>query len=132
MIYQPSSKEEYRLVKINTIQSPSWVAWKEIQIETENSTPIDEPNSEDASLKIYPNPTTDKLTFQYFLNKPSRVKIAMLYPHGGEVKIIYDDQSGAGLFLRSLDKSELAISPGVYFIKFSLGDRILIRKVVLI
>jgi predicted amidohydrolase YtcJ len=60
-----AGKRNFRYVKVATVQSPSWVSWREIRLSKEGTTGINKPQEEVMiAMNAYPNPTINGLTIE--------------------------------------------------------------------
>jgi photosystem II stability/assembly factor-like uncharacterized protein len=84
----------------------------------------------DLLYQNYPNPFNPLTTIEYFISRPSAIKIIIYDITGREVKIIYDGLQGSGTHKIKFDSSEL--SSGVYFYKLEAGDFTESKKMVII
>jgi hypothetical protein len=82
-----------------------------------------------SSLRLYPNPASEKVTFDYTLEKSANVKISVYNLSNQLVKSYMNNEPhGAGSYSRSFDVSDL--STGVYFVRMTTGTTSKTVKVV--
>lgn len=62
------ANDAFRYVRIATIVSPSWVSWREIRLYSKGSTATYDVNKDTMSLKVYPNPASNELTVDLYLD----------------------------------------------------------------
>lgn len=116
----------FRYIKVATLQSPSWVAWREIRLYKEGSTAVTTiGNSQQGEVKIYPTVATNMITLETKSSWP------------GETIITISDIAG-DLILRDkvqyLEKIEVDISsliPGMYFVEIRNGLALETQKLVI-
>ncbi|MFH1161331.1 MAG: T9SS type A sorting domain-containing protein [bacterium] len=94
----------------------SWIA----QI---NGVSIGIPESEatkTTSVKLFPNPVTDRINVEFELSDRSEVEITVLDLHGRVVKLLLRDTAPAGKHCFSFNKG--ALQPGSYFIRVKTAN----------
>jgi hypothetical protein len=84
--FEPGNKI-FRYLRISSIQSPSWVSWKEIRLFRAGTSATDHGVPSAASMTVFPNPSGDDLTIDVDL--PSAQKSVA-------IRILASDGSGAG------------------------------------
>ena len=92
---------------------------------------IIEHDQEQDDLKISPNPFKEELVISFTLNKDERIKLSVMDLLGKESVILPVKEFNSGEHSLKINKSDLNLSKGVYFIKMTMGDKIAVRKVVL-
>ena len=85
----------------------------------------------DFSVIIFPNPFSERLTYNYFLRKQLPVTIE-LYDMSGkyDVRILKTQIQGEGLHTGELNGFSYGLVPGVYYIRFTFDKQVVISKVV--
>jgi hypothetical protein len=91
----------------------------------------DQVENGDVSVIIFPNPFSEKLTYNYFLRKQLPVSIE-LYDMSGKYKIrlAKNQVEPEGLHSGELDGLTLGLKPGVYYIRFTFDKQVVVSKVV--
>ncbi|MCX6242598.1 MAG: T9SS type A sorting domain-containing protein [Bacteroidetes bacterium] len=89
------------------------------------------PDNSDVSVIIYPNPFTEKLTYNYFLRKELPVTLD-LYDMTGRLsrRLIQTQVQPEGLHSGVLHSDEVGMSPGIYYLRFTFDHKVSISKVV--
>ncbi len=85
---------------------------------------------DDASVSIYPNPTNESSTIKYHLNVKGNVKIEMFDVIGKKIVEINNNNLGEGDYTTSISKSEHNLQNGIYFIRFSMDNKAITRKII--
>jgi WD40 repeat protein len=88
----------------------------------ETKMPVEEITSiKKSNINCYPNPFSDNTTINFFLEKPSNVKIAIYDVFGNEIIILTEgyQQSGNNQIIFNYDN----LPEGIYFCRLLLGDK---------
>jgi hypothetical protein len=85
---------------------------------------------ESNELNIYPNPFSSATTIEYNLENASKVNIALMDVTGKQIGVIVDQNQVAGKYQFDINAEKFHLSPGVYFVKFMVNDKVLSRQVV--
>ncbi len=82
-------------------------------------------------IMVFPNPFAEKLTYQYFLRRSMPVKVE-LYDITGKSVLIAEpmQERGEGLHSGSVDAAALGLSPGIYYLRFTVDRQVVVSKVV--
>jgi hypothetical protein len=85
----------------------------------------------DVKVVLSPNPFTENLTYNYSLTEPMNVSIE-LYDLLGKYSgwVINNQPQTVGLHRGELNASTYGLSPGVYFMRFTFDNQVVICKVV--
>jgi len=75
--------------------------------------------AEDISFTIYPNPTTEKFSCSYTLERPSLVTMELIDVTGRKMKTLLNENQIAGKQLKTV---ALEANSGVYFLRLKLGN----------
>jgi hypothetical protein len=90
----------------------------------------------DFSLKQnYPNPFNPATTIEFSLPKRGHVKIEIFNLVGQKVQTLVDGYKPAGTYNITWDGTDTGGNPlatGIYFCRFRAGDRVQVKKMVLI
>jgi hypothetical protein len=84
-----------------------------------------------SDLNVFPNPYEDRLTINYNLNKAARVRIE-LYDASGKLfrTVLNSVDQESGLKTMTLEGSETGLMPGLFYVRVTVDQNILIRRVV--
>ncbi|NVN94749.1 MAG: Ig-like domain-containing protein [Bacteroidetes bacterium] len=85
--------------------------------------------SKSETVKIFPNPFTDKTTFVYNLNESKHIRLSIYDITGREIKVLCDDKQEKGEHSLSFGDRNLTI--GIYYYRISVGDKNFTGKLVL-
>ncbi len=80
------------------------------------------------SLKCYPNPSSGRISFSYYLNEPSNVNITIYDITGRELLNPVNEYQNEGFYKL---QTVLNISEGIYFYKFKAGKNEISRKLII-
>jgi len=84
--------------------------------------------SDNASVKVFPNPFSDKTRITYYISVPSMVSAVLFDSLGHKVKNLFEKFHAAGNY--SFSMSEANLKKGIYFIVFKNGQKTEVFKVV--
>jgi Secretion system C-terminal sorting domain len=79
---------------------------------------------------FYPNPATDQVTFKYFIEEDSPVRLSVMDLSGKPVGLLIDEYKEMGDYVHNFDASDLAA--GMYIIKFESDKMSRTEKLVVI
>jgi hypothetical protein len=106
------SNRDFRYIRVATVQSPSWVAWREIRFIKEGSTSVHYlENKYSAGANIYPNAATNTITIETNSGWP------------GEMIINISNLDGDLILHGKVQNQEKtvvdvsALPPGMYFVE---------------
>ncbi len=104
---------------------------------TKNSLPINSgttlknKTNTGVSVNVFPNPFSDKITYNYFLKNDLPVSISLYDITGKHNQIIADNQSqNAGFHSGEIGGLKHALPAGVYYLRFIFGENVLVQKFV--
>lgn len=80
---------------------------------------VNEMNSEDIHLNLFPNPAQNKAKFEYVLSIPTEVSVSIYNVLGAEVKNIQTENQQAGKHESIIELESL--TAGIYFFKIKVG-----------
>ncbi|MDQ3191610.1 MAG: M43 family zinc metalloprotease [Bacteroidota bacterium] len=80
---------------------------------------------------VYPNPLKDEAVIKLNLNKSEIVKVSLVDILGKETVIQSERNLTAGDHIIRLSKSDLQLSKGIYFVKLSQGEKVIVKKIIL-
>jgi len=98
--------------------------WKSIEVKTVSVAEM----IKNATVSIFPNPTTSDFTVSFELEKPCNMKIVLSDISGQELVQIYDGFSTVGLFTKTVNTENLA--KGIYFLKVLIDGKYTVEKIV--
>ncbi|MCD4746205.1 MAG: T9SS type A sorting domain-containing protein [Bacteroidales bacterium] len=81
-------------------------------------------------LDIYPNPSTDKVTIEYSITEPSKIKITICNSLGQEIKVVTEKQHQLSGTHR-IEFNTLNLAQGIYFCKFATNKFTINRKLLI-
>ena len=88
-------------------------------------------SSPEIEVTINPNPFENRLTYSYLLPEYQDVSIDIYDMSGKTVGWIFKNQmQGSGLHNGELYASRYGIVPGIYFMRFTFGKQIVIKRIV--
>jgi len=80
---------------------------------------------------VFPNPFTETVSYQYFLRRAMPVKVQLYDISGKSVQLAEPMQmQNEGLHSGSVDAASLGLTPGVYYLRFTLDRQVIVSKVV--
>ena len=91
---------------------------------------IDEnrPNNPDINIKVFPNPFESMVTIDYSLNRPCYISLGFYNLLGDEVANIEEGSHNSGTY--SVNWNFEALPSGIYFYRFTAGDKVATGKVI--
>lgn len=83
------------------------------------------------SVVVYPNPFSEKVSYNYYLWKPIMVTVEM-YDMSGKMILLAEKRQlqTEGLHSGSVDAENMALPPGIYYIRFTLDKEVVVSKIV--
>ena len=131
----PIPLHAYRYIRVETTQSPSWVAWREITIHKSTTGIADRAGTKHhpiGNVMITPNPVSYLSLLSYSLNKPTKVMIRLVSPDGRQNVLLYDQTQTAGSHVISLKTCiPVGLSEGFYLLVIETTEGIAVQKVIL-
>ncbi len=85
----------------------------------------------EANVSIYPNPTGQTATLSYTLNKKGDVKISLVDVLGKKIMEVNNLSQVEGHYTFEISKQALDLQNGVYFVKFSIDNAAVTKKLVI-
>jgi hypothetical protein len=82
-------------------------------------------------LKIFPNPVSDYLTAEYYVEQPSRMEIMLVDSRGANASLLFSDENFAGDFQKVFELKG-KYSAGVYFLKTVVGEKASVQRLVIL
>lgn len=126
-----SPMENIANIKIETLKSPSWVAWREIEIipwDTVRPTftyiePAAGPVArETIASRSYPNPFSTFTWIEFILQKPEKINLIIYNQMGQVVRVIYNEVLPVGLHRvrwKGLNGAGQLLPSGCYFYRLA-------------
>jgi len=85
----------------------------------------------EVSVNILPNPFTDQLTFNYYLQEQMSVSVELYNISGKNIAwIVKDLLQPLGLQTGEVIASRYGLMPGVYFLRFTFDNQVVVSKIV--
>ncbi len=129
-----------RFLKVETIESPSWVAWREIQALSDVATGV--PSLPTGSLPTtfvlkqnYPNPFNPGTTIEYKVRGTGRVRIRIFNVIGATVRNLVDDVKTQGVYRVLWDGKDdggRSLPSGTYYYQLTSGSYAAARRMILL
>lgn len=85
-------------------------------------------SSSDAVFEVYPNPFTSSAILSFSLWQDSRVRIELFDLAGKKLQTVFEGNLAAGSQTVNLNRAQLI--EGIYFIRLSYNDEIIMKKVI--
>jgi hypothetical protein len=86
---------------------------------------------EQLGFNLYPNPFNSSATLSYSLNTKENVEVAIFDIAGKQIAALSNGMQSEGKHELQINKSDLNLNSGIYFIKMIVGENTLTQKVVL-
>ncbi len=90
-----------------------------------------EENLQDGNLSIYPNPTSQTATLTYSLIKKGDVRIELVDVLGKKLMEVSNPGQLEGNHTFEISKQDLALKNGVYFVRFSIDNSSVTKKLII-
>ena len=92
---------------------------------------INEQNQQPQNFSVYPNPFKEEIRISLSLSKNEQVKLSVLDLLGKESVILPSRNLTAGDHNFVVKRSDINLSNGIYFIRFSQGDKTIVKKIIM-
>ena len=92
---------------------------------------MNEPIQHADNIVIYPNPFKEEARFSFSLNKNEQVGLSVMDLLGKETVIFPSQIFATGEHHLTLKASDLNLSKGIYFLRFTQGDKVTVKKIIL-
>ena len=79
-------------------------------------------------FKIFPNPIANDFEISYSIPDDDRVSLSIYNSNGKLVATLFDQLQKAGNYRHSVGTKSLNLSNGIYFVRFSCGEKVLLQK----
>ncbi|MFC2129818.1 LamG-like jellyroll fold domain-containing protein [Bacteroidota bacterium] len=90
-------------------------------------TPVEENNVKKQTLRIYPNPATNQLFIEYYVDTPGNVSLVLYDILGNKVTLIENRYKLEGMFTLQINIDDF--SSGLYYLVYQLNDKTTISKI---
>ena len=89
------------------------------------------PDNSNVSVVVYPNPFTEKLSYNYFLRTDLQVTLDLFDMTGRLCRHVIKTQvQSEGLHSGVLYPDEIGLSPGIYYLRFTFDHKVVISKII--
>jgi hypothetical protein len=92
---------------------------------------IKENTLQNASMSIYPNPSSETSTISYHLNQKADVVISLMDVLGKVITEVKNNSQAEGDYTFLISKHNLNLNNGIYFIRFSVDNNAITQKLVI-
>ena len=93
--------------------------------------PQNQVEKSDVSVILFPNPFSEKITYNYFLRKQLPVSIDLFDMTGkSKVQLVKNQIQSEGLHTGELNGMVADLTPGVYYFRFTFDKQVIISKIV--
>ena len=127
--------QAYRYIRVETSESPSWVAWREIIIHNDITGIHESAESsvnEISDIQITPNPADDNAVLSYSIHKTINVKIRLASIDGKINTVILNNAQIPGYYsLSFINYLPNGIKAGMYLLVIETPKSTVIQKVVI-
>ncbi len=105
-----------------TVEGDILAGSEEPQIQVEKS---------DVSVILFPNPFSEKITYNYFLRNQIPVTIELFDMTGSSrLQIVKNQLQTEGLHTGDLDGLTIGLTPGIYYLRFTFDKQVVVSKIV--
>ena len=87
--------------------------------------------SNELNLVAYPNPFSETTTIAYQLIESSQVEISLVDVLGKQIVLIAKENQTSGKHQITINKNDLNLSNGIYLLKLNVGDKELIKRLII-
>ncbi|MBN1415076.1 MAG: T9SS type A sorting domain-containing protein [Bacteroidales bacterium] len=91
-----------------------------------------EPDKYSTSIRAYPNPAHERMTIEYKLVSPGKVKIEIYNNTGRMIRTLLDDYMDTGIYRFPFFPGKEGLSPGIYIIKADLNQTVVTEEIAII
>ena len=123
----------YVRIIVTGLPSSTWASFWEFQVFSSSATGVEQSESIPVENKLcqnYPNPFNPSTKISYSLKEPSKVELIVYDILGREVKFLVNKNQNAGNYNINFNAGDL--SSGIYFYKLKIGNKVMIKKMVLL
>ena len=119
----------FETARINTRANTETIFGEVLQY-FENVTGVDEIKKSNIEISVYPNPSTDKVYFEYEIKNTSIIQFSLFDISGKQIHISNIGKQAVGKQIYTISKNELNVIPGVYFYQFNINGNSSTGKVI--
>jgi PKD repeat protein len=94
-------------------------------------TAVNEITAKDINFTVMPNPFSASATIQYELQQSDAVKISIYDIVGKEIGVVFNGKQASGKQSVEINKADLGLSTGMYFVKTTVGSSTFSTKVMI-
>ena len=92
---------------------------------------MNESDNSSFNYSVFPNPFKNDINISYQLSKDMVVTVGIYDILGKRIKdIVLNEKQNLGVYTYTVGASEIGLKPGMYFIKFEIGNKVFIEKIV--
>ena len=84
-----------------------------------------------SSLKIYPNPATDRINIRFYVEHAQSVQVDLFDITGRRISNLMSHHIPAGEFTHSVNISDLELNPGIYLVRLSVFSNYFTKKIII-
>lgn len=113
-----------------------WDSYNNITEETisffvkDSTTNVENINYDNTYFIIYPNPFNYSTTIEYTLNTQAKVKIELINMLGSKMAILDSEFMNSGKHVLNINKTELNLTPGIYYLSFDIENKLFYKKLI--
>ncbi len=131
-IFTPSSARYVRIT-VTGLPSATWASFWEFKVFVSSLTGIEQSvivSVEDGLFQNFPNPFNPSTNISYSIKEQSKVELIVYDILGREVKVLVDKNQNPGIYKVNFNADDL--SSGIYFYRLKIGNKIMIKKMILL
>ncbi|OFX25467.1 MAG: hypothetical protein A2033_09005 [Bacteroidetes bacterium GWA2_31_9] len=87
-------------------------------------------NYDNTYFIIYPNPFNSSTTIEYTLSTQVKVKIELINMLGSKMAILDSEFKNSGKHVLNINKTELNLTSGIYYLSFDFGNKLFYKKLI--
>jgi hypothetical protein len=78
---------------------------------------------------VYPNPFMEQTTISYALQKKSMVEVVIYNSLGQQLQTIVNENQPQGNYTYTFDAIKNGYTAGVYFVKITIDNKIILKRI---
>ena len=83
------------------------------------------------NYSVFPNPFKNDINISYQLNKDFVVTVGIYDVIGKRIKdVVLNEKQNQGLYTYTIGASDIGLLPGMYFVKFEIGNKVFTEKII--
>lgn len=87
--------------------------------------------STDILVNVFPNPFSEKLSYNYFLRKQMPVTITLYDITGKSMSLVMKTQTlPEGVHQGEINPDDYSLTPGIYYLRFTFENKVIVKKIV--